>query len=298
MKKVIIIILCALLAIAGCTKQWNDLVPLNEAKGETVKPDDGNKPDDKPDDKPEDKPKEGPQLYNMSFDYWSKVGANKDDVCYGEDATEAEKAVWGSANSTTQAMGYPTVLPEETFVAVSGEGKKALKLQTQGMSLLFGAIKKLASGSIFTGSTGEIDILKMSAKIYWGIPFSERPVSLEGFACYKPGSIDWTQDPYKSKEGELDKGHIFVVLADWDHPFEVSPPDKLLDTKDAGIIGYGKVVFDKKMDAYETFKVDIEYRDDRTPKYLVIVAASSALGDFFTGSSTSVLYLDELKFNY
>ncbi len=314
--KRILIILCALLALAGCSKQWNDLVPPNEAKGENVKPDDPkddpkedpkDDPKEDPQDNPQDPqddpqddppaPKEGPQLYNMNFDLWSK-GGKKEDCCYGEDATDAEKAVWGSANGTTQALGYPTVGPEDTFLAVTGEGKRALKLQTQGMSLLFGAIKKMAAGSIFNGYTGDIDIMKMSAKIFWGIPFSDRPVSLEGYACYKPGSIDWTQDPYKSHEGQLDNGHIFVILSDWEQPFEVSPPDKLFSPDDPAVIGYGKVVFDKKMDAYETFKVDIEYKSERTPKYLAIVASSSALGDYFTGSGSSVLYLDELKFNY
>lgn len=78
------------------------------------------------------------------------------------------------------------------------------------MSILMGMIKKLAAGSIFNGYTGDIDIMKMSAKIYWGISFTERPKTLEGYACYKPGAIDWTQDPYKGKEGELDNGHILI----------------------------------------------------------------------------------------
>ena len=167
------------------------------------------------------------------------------------------------------------------------------------MSVLFGAIKKMAAGSIYTGYTGDINILKMSAKIYWGVPFYERPKSLEGYACYQPGNIDWVQSPYESKKGELDKGHIFVILADWNEPIEVCPPDQLYDPdKDDGLIGYGKVVFDKSMSAYEKFTVDIEYRNNRTPNYVAIVASSSALGDFFTGSGSSVLYLDELKFNY
>ena len=246
----------------------------------------------------EPEPQDGPQLYNMSFDNWSQEGLNKVWVCYGENATDAEKAIWASANGTTQPLGYVTVSPEDTFLAVSGEGKRALKLQTQGMSLLFDAIKKLAAGSIFNGYTGAIDIAKMSAKIYWGVSFKERPKVLEGYACYKPGTIDWTQDPYKEKAGQLDNGHIFVVLTDWDEPFEVSPPDKLLDLQDTHIIGYGKVVFDKNMEAYEPFKVNIEYRNERTPKYVAIVISSSALGDYFTGSASSVLYMDELKFTY
>lgn len=244
-------------------------------------------------------PADGSQLYNMSFDSWSQQGSSRVWVPYAEGATDVEKATWGSANGTTQPMGYVTVSPEETFLAVSGEGKKALKLQTQGMSLLMGMIKKLAAGSIFNGYAGSIDVLKMSAKIYWGIPFTRRPKTLQGYACYMPGTIDWSQEPYKNKEGELDNAHIFVVLADWETPFEVSPPEKLLDVEnDPGIIGYGKVVFDRKMEAYEPFRLDITYRNNRAPKYIAIVAASSVLGDFFTGSSSSVLYLDEMKFTY
>ena len=52
------------------------------------------------------------------------------------------------------------------------------------------------------------------------------------------------------------------------------------------------------MDDYEKFVIDIEYRNDRTPKYVVIVAASSVLGDYFTGGDGSALYLDEFRFNY
>ena len=43
------------------------------------------------------------QLYNMSFDHWSKDKKGYD-VCYGSDASEAQKKIWGSANGTTAAM--------------------------------------------------------------------------------------------------------------------------------------------------------------------------------------------------
>ncbi|MBQ3440223.1 MAG: hypothetical protein IJG35_09625 [Bacteroidales bacterium] len=33
---------------------------------------------------------------------------------------------------------------------------------------------------------GQINIWKMSADLEWGIPFTERPAALEGYACYKP----------------------------------------------------------------------------------------------------------------
>lgn len=252
---------------------------------------------------PPEPPKEGPQLYNMSFDRWCKA---KDptlgttfDALYDEDATEAEKAVWGSASASTEMLGYHTVIKEETFLAVSGENKRALKLQTQGIEALFGLVKKLAAGSVFTGRTGDIEIAKMSAQIYWGVPFTARPAALEGFYCYKPVAIDWVQEEYKDLKGTMDKSSVAVILSDWEAPFLVSPPDKLLDPdKDPGIIGYGKIIFDKEMTAYEPFHLDITYRNERTPKYITIVCSSSNMGDYFTGGSGSVLYLDEFKLLY
>ena len=125
------------------------------------------------------------------------------------------------------------------------------------------------------------------------------PAALEGYACYKPKAIDIAQDPYAERKGQTDVAHVFVLLTDWEKPFTVSPPESLVDFDgDAAIIGYGKVLFDKEMEGYERFQVDIEYRSERTPKYLTIVTSSSALGDYFTGGTGSVLYLDEFAFLY
>lgn len=247
-------------------------------------------------------PKEGPQLYNMSFDHWCKAVDKysiKYDALFDEDATEAEKAVWASAGASTKMLGYDSVIPETQFLAVAGEGKKALKLKTCGISTLFGAVKKLAAGSAFVGYTGDIDVAKLSAHIFWGVSFTDRPKALEGYYCYKPVPIDWVKEPYLDKKGQMDIGSVAIILSDWASPYDVCPPDKLLDVeKDPGIIGYGKAIFNKEMTAYEPFHIDITYRSERTPKYISIVCSSSELGDYFTGGDGSILYLDEFKLTY
>lgn len=242
----------------------------------------------------EDEAAEGPQLYNMGFDFWSKNPDNDNiDIPSAADATEAEKSTWGSGGDMLAAMGFPTVLAEYDFLAVPGAGKSALKLQTQKV------LGKLASGSVFNGKMKGIDFFSMSAKLEWGIPFTARPAALEGYACYKPKTIDTTESPYKDKAGQTDQAHIFILLTDWEEPFEVNPPSSLVDFDgDPAIIGYGKVVFDKEMEGYEHFRADVEYRNGRTPKYITIVAASSALGDYFTGAVGSVLYVDEMSLAY
>ena len=215
------------------------------------------------------------QLYNMGFDLWCYDGG--DPEFYDSLATDDQKRVWGSANSSTASFGKPTCTPDSVMVAVEGEGKYAVKLQTQLINAVI--TKKLAAGSIFTGSMGSVSLTSLTATLKWGIPFTLKPKALEGYACYQPKSINVADKAHGDLKGTLDKGHVFVMLTDWDKQ-------------------YGKVTFDSIMNGYEKFRIDIDYRDDRTPKFVVIVGSSSALGDYFTGGEGSTLYLDEFRFIY
>ena len=236
------------------------------------------------------------QLYNMSFDQWSKD--DKYFECYGSDASAEQRRVWGSANASTEKMGKSTCVPENDFLAAYGDGKHAVMLKTQIINAV--VVKKLAAGSIFTGQMGKTNLTKLSASLKWGVPFTLRPKTLEGYACYQPVNIDVAKSPYENKKGTLDNGHVMVLLTDWDGQFTVDPgDDKFVDMdNDPCIIGYGKFTFDHTMDDYEKFTIEIDYRNDRTPRFVVIVASSSAFGDYFTGGNGSTLYIDEFKFTY
>ena len=241
----------------------------------------------------EDEPKDGPQLYNMSFDLWS----TKDNlpVPYDEDATDEQKVIWGNADQLLAVFGFPTMAPEHEFLAVKGDGKTALRLQTQGIE----ALNKLAAGSLFTGVLSKLDIWTQTAELLWGVPFTARPKALEGYVCSQPKVIDYAEGDHADKKGQMDKAAVVVILADWEEPFLVRPPEKLVDTEnDPHIIGFGKMLFDKDMTEYEKFHLDITYRNDRTPTLVTIVTSSSYLGDYFTGGSGSVVYFDEFRFIY
>lgn len=236
--------------------------------------------------------KDGPQVYNMGFDLWSKhPDSDMIDVPYGPAATEDQKSVWGSTGFFITAMGLTPMVACHDTLAVSGTGKAALRLKTGEASGF------LASGLVFTGESALMWPFITDYK--YGTPFTARPVALEGYALYKPQIITMAQDPYLKRENTQDIGHILVVLSDWDQPYSVSPPEKVLNyMDDSGVIGYGKMVFNKDMNAYERFQINIIYLNDRTPKYVTIAIASSALGDYFTGGIGSILYMDELAFLY
>lgn len=283
MKKYYILFLVATLLSCG---EWkNDIYIIEDSQSEIISDTSAVKYET-----------EAGQLYNMSFDNWSQEGTAY--VCFGSDASQEERSVWSSPNKTTSGLGKPTCVPETEFVAVKGAGKSAAKIQSRLINMLL--IKKLASGTLFTGQMGDINLSTMNASLKWGIPFTERPKSLEGYACYRPVKIDVTKAPYDNKKGDTDNGHIYVILADWDKQFIVdSGQGKYLDKdNDPGIIGYGQLILDHDMEDYEKFNIEIEYRNDRTPKYVVIVCVSSLLGDYFTGGDGSTLYVDEFRFNY
>jgi hypothetical protein len=241
---------------------------------------------------------EGPQLYNMGFDLWSHYPDNEAiDLPCAADASDDEKLVWASGGQMFAAMDTPAVLPEREFLAVEGEEKAALKLLSLDYSAYYG---KLVYGTVFNGVFNGANMFSnWSLMMEWGTPFTARPAALEGYACYKPQSITFAEAPYAEEMGNLDKGHILVLLTDWDARYTVNPPETLVDlVNDPAIIGYGKVVFDSEMDDYERFQINISYRNERTPKYITIVMASSSYGDFFTGAPGSILYVDELALLY
>lgn len=229
------------------------------------------------------------QLYNMGFDDWWLDG--KTWYPYLQGADEGRR-VWDSANKATAAFTGSTATPEEHFVAVPGPGKKAAKLESSF------AVVKFASGNLFTGSF--VRLKGLGAELAWGVPFTSRPVALKGWYSYAPQKINRTDDAHTSLKGTSDVGQIQIMLTDWDGPFHViSNEKKFVDTAgDPAIIGYAKLEEDRPTGGYKEFTLPVGYRHDRVPKWIVIVAASSKYGDYFTGAEGSVLYLDELSLVY
>ena len=113
---------------------------------------------------------------------------------------------------------------------------------------------------------------------------------------------------------ENDKCQLQVLLISTERPYKVLPVDgmngptydgKLVDLEtDPTVIARAIVNLDGtdtdadgKADWVE-FELPLEYRDYRTPTYVVVTAASSYLGDYFTGGEGSTMYVDEFEFVY
>lgn len=222
-------------------------------------------------------------LYNMSFNDWYQDGK----IWYPF-AKGADPNVWDSANKATASFGGSSTTPEYSHV-VSGA---AVRMESKYVVIAF------AAGNIYTGNFGAISGL--GAILDWGASFSSRPVALKGWYDYSPAAINRTKAPYDNMKGQTDKCQLMVLLTDWSEQFEINTTDgKFVDfDNDPNIIGFGRYQSDVTTGGYEEFVIPIEYRNSRTPKYIVIVAASSYLGDYFTGGEGSTLYVDEFSLEY
>lgn len=233
--------------------------------------------------------RDGPQVYNMGFDLWGKYPENESvDVMYTSDASEEEQHIWSNYGLFLSAMGMPVIEPVYDRLAVSGSGKAALKLTSRDFN------ETLVAGGVYTGEDAMWPVFK---SLKWGVPFTARPLAMEGYVLYQPGTIDHAEDPYLDRSGKQDLAHIFVLLTD--EPVSINPPESYVNfTEDENVIGYAKMVFEEEITDYKRFQLNFIYRDERTPKYATIVASASALGDYLTGAAGSVLYVDELAFLY
>lgn len=228
-------------------------------------------------------------LYNMNFENWYQDGK-----IYYPYAQGANPSVWDCANTATASFTFSASKSYTTPDSHSISGTAA-RLESENVVIAF------AAGNLYTGKFGSI-IGTSGASLHWGVPFTSRPVALKGYYDYTSGTINKTKDPYKSMNGAPDKCQILVILADWNEPFEINTSESRfvdLSVNNKSIIAVGKMESEVTTNGYVEFTLPLEYRDlNRTPKYIVVACCSSYLGDYFTGSTDSLMYVDEFSFEY
>lgn len=193
--------------------------------------------------------------------------------------------------------------PEESVVVKD----KAAKLQSTWIGLP-GIAGAFASASMFTGNFIRTD--GMNGVLSFGQPFTAKPTKLTGYYKYTPVAISYMEkwdsnvDP-NLKEGDSDQCIIYVALCTKNYEIRTNPENRqLFNPKDASVIAYGELVAKEAVsgeeaNGYKKFSIDIKYRKtDVTPSYIVVVAAASRYGDYFTGGKGSTLYIDEFNLEY
>ena len=233
---------------------------------------------------------DGPQLYNMSFDEWSRKGGVW--YPYAQDASGAQR-IWDSGNAGLSKLKMTSVTPEYKHVAVEGEGKAAARIESKKIAWAF------VAGNLFNGRFIRLVDMK-GVETELGAPFKGRPRSVSGYYHYVPKKINSAKEPYEDMEGKMDQALIEILLMDWSAPRrQQSHIDGFLDPfKDPAIVGRARLEVKRATSGYVEFEIPFTYLKSKAPGYVVFTLCSSALGQWDTGAAGSVLYVDELRFNY
>lgn len=248
---------------------------------------------------------EATTLPNGNMDDWYKSGKTWYPVSESDYSTSG--SFWDSSNpgTTTGAGALVNVNPTQgNSSIVHTSGGKSAELKSQYASA-FG-IGKFAAASLYSGKFNSL-VGTNGAKIDFGQKFASRPTGLHGWFRYTSGKIDYRGDNTPAGLGEKgtdDLCSIYMALAKAPHQLNNTDTSTFFDFEnDDNIIAYDELPDAEAVSTnneWKEFNVELKYKDitPQTAYYLIIVCSSSKYGDYFTGSTGSIMYIDDLELLY
>ena len=236
---------------------------------------------------------------------------------------------WATGNPGGTSLGeeynltypaYKSVNPNN--VPADSTGEKSAYMGSQSVLKM-----KFAAGNLFVGHYGET--LGTNATVFFGQPMTQniKPVAVRFKIKYSRGGINWitinnkyqaatngTEYHIGSKQikiigGQPDLAKVFFCLTDWKESHCVYSADEttFFDPRTAaGVNGLGYFDSDTQTEMvveqtkeWHTMTLPIEYvNPEIVPSCLVLTFTCSGYGDYFTGSSESWMYVDDVELLY
>lgn len=244
------------------------------------------------------------QPENAGFEYTS---GSSPILIYGD----KQSMWWDTGNHGSATMSKNVTTPD---TSVKHSGNQSILLSSQFVGVW--GIGKFAAGNLFAGKYLNTD--GTDGVLGWGRPCTSRPKALKVWVRYEPGTVD--KGGSHIANGATDQGIIYVAIGDWagekygdeTWPFVVKTKDSRLFSTDKktdsgkGIIAYGEKVFTEVYEGDDTkmkeLTIDLDYDNyggtQRKPTSIIIVASASRYGDYFEGSTSSKMWLDDMELIY
>ena len=238
---------------------------------------------------------------NASLESWSTYSAKtmlgtKTVIFPGEGS---EPTFWDSGNEGA-ATANKTLTDKSTDMVHSGTYSCRLASSS--------AANVMAAGNLFVGDYVKTD--GTNGVLQFGREYNgSHPSKLALYANYRPGNVDIIKDLPSEFASILvkdqpDYGQIYVALTTAPIDIRTKASDrKLFNPDDAEVIAYGQVTWHENFSAsgLSRLEIPLEYKASAKtskPLYLVIVCSASKYGDYFSGSSSSVMYVDDFELIY
>lgn len=232
----------------------------------------------------------GAQLPNGDMERWSKPTWW---LPYGD----GDAPFWLTGNEGGNMAGATLTQPS-TDVRPGSTGTQSAYLKSQKASVM--GIGKFAAGNLFTGTFA---MSGLDGIVTFGrdFQFAGKPKSLTFWMKNNEGTID-----QGSQASGTDMYTIMVLITDGT-TYAVNTKDTStfltmdsLATRE-GIIAYGYLQGTDSRAEWTEETINITYREDMksvTPKKIVVSFTPSGYGDYFCGSTSSWMYVDDIVLNY
>lgn len=265
---------------------------------------------------------------NGSFEYASKVAGESYYKFYDPDCgvPDGSFMFWGSGNGegSEGVNGSANMGIVITYIDPLDkvDGKQSVRAQTSQMAGI------LAAGNLFTGQFAGL-VGTSGGKVNFGRPWTVRPKAIKLYCKYMTGKMDIvgqnTPPGVTLIKGETyDRADIKVALGYWDYKkyggtknspvhVDTTNPSTFVDfNTDKSTIGNGNLTLyhdgyslnggqmtTAATDQWVEYTIPINYRDIETlPTHIIISCAASQYGDYFSGCSSSKLWLDKVEAVY
>lgn len=232
---------------------------------------------------------------NGNMEQWSLDTGSKKDNAYLPSG-DGTVTFWDSGNHGSILMSKNITTPDKTFI----NGNTVAKLKSEKI------VGVLAAGNMFAGTFRETH-LPSGAELNFGREYNgSHPSALKVKVNYQPGTVDafktLPSDADLVNKGS-DHGQIFVALAS--SVSELNTAKGIMFNKDAdNILAYGQITWKERVgenNQLVDIKIPLEYREkakNTKATHIIIVCSASKYGDYFSGSSNSVMYLDDFELEY
>ncbi|MDR2890261.1 MAG: PCMD domain-containing protein [Alistipes sp.] len=238
-------------------------------------------------------------LYNGGFENWNQNGG----VWY---ANAAGTNFWDSGNKgtvTAPVVGSPNnnITTGVSEPRPGSAGIKSAKLDSNWFGVA--GMGAFAAGNLYTGEFLEAraNLSNPSGRVSFGRPFTGRPTAMNVWYKGSTGKVDYAKGGAPLSVGQQDEYIILVALVDGNFPRVVDTADwnTIFDWEnDQDVIAFGQMYGSDAVD-WTSASIPLVYRSlDRVPTHIVVLACASRYGDYFTGSTSSVLYVDDFELVY
>jgi len=245
------------------------------------------------------------QLPNSGFEVYSNAESQDYFSFYDPANPECSSKWWDSGNSGSTMVGKSGVIcsPDtEDF----REGAASSRMNSRYV------VVKFAAGNMFSGSFAGL-VGMSGGMVDFGRPFTLRPRSVKmsvKHICGKIDEIGTVPQGASIKKGDPDHCNIFVALGDWNPRIyggsEQSPvrvnttkQETFFDPESEAVIAYGYYESDQDTQGWTDIEIPLDYRStSRVPTHIIVSCAASKWGDYFTGSTSSTLWVDDIKLVY